>query len=887
MKKTIIFLLSITPVLLFGQAHSWDGKGIKPNGKAHYINVFVNIIYDVHPDTNNTYNNTTYWPPVTDPAMEGINTTAIPTYLLDWMDTVYVPGQMHGTVTRLYGESSFDTLQITGDFMVMNIKESTVLDKGSFNFLYMSVEKMDGFVLDLLGQTPSLSLFTHRPFSDFAYRNYLIRNITRTYGGLNPGSGSSLLGNTLQCVGDGDISTNPTGIVTHEISHGLLGDNSFHTSGGNHRYVDNTKMAFLNIQGGHGLMGAANSGLVGCNGYERWRMHWKHPSSVDYIAARDAANTQSVPSDISMEDGDKTFLLRDFVTYGDAVRIKLPYKDSVTSSNQCIWLENHQVGLNGKLDFLQYSNTESCRPQGTAGIYAYYQIGRDVIEGPSDIVWDNSHRDNLKVIPAEGYYDYRLVPDTYNIACVAYRQIDQAVMRGAANPLCGWNDQEKMLFPEDGENVLYVTREVEPCRIVKNGQNYDNLPFLGDNLDAFSTHAKINMGTNPSTNNAKTCHSRNHSDGIIHAEIAEKNVRTTYLTGLGLEMTPVAGTGNFLVSIRWDDYDITDDCRWTGDIVLKDTAILAMGKTITLAQNRTVAQTTRDAETGLFADRTRWTCEAGSYLRQENASTIRLTEGSSLVFESGSRFVQAFDASMEVGAGCTLRFVDDADVVLRGILEVDSGGVCYMTDTIGMGATARIIVRPGGKLVVDGGTLTSVDSGGMWQGVEVWGHRNRHQTAADQGTLELRNGAVIENALCGVRTGRGSDSLHTTGGIVTAENSTFRNCAKAVEFLPYTDTIADLRHLANSGLTGNSSRYPDVSMKLYPNPTGDILHVEFEGIDDPQGLLTITDLAGVVVLTRECHDPVTRLNVSHLAPGLYVVGFRNEKGVVVRKFVKM
>ena len=76
-------------------------------------------------------------------------------------------------------------------------------------------------------------------------------------------------------------------------------------------------------------------------------------------------------------------------------------------------------------------------------------------------------------------------------------------------------------------------------------------------------------------------------------------------------------------------------------------------------------------------------------------------------------------------------------------------------------------------------------------------------------------------------------------------------------------------------------------VRVYPNPTGDILHVEFEGIDDPQGLLTITDLAGVVVLTRECHEPVIRLNVSHLAPGLYVVGFRNEKGVVVRKFVKL
>ena len=65
------------------------------------------------------------------------------------------------------------------------------------------------------------------------------------------------------------------------------------------------------------------------------------------------------------------------------------------------------------------------------------------------------------------------------------------------------------------------------------------------------------------------------------------------------------------------------------------------------------------------------------------------------------------------------------------------------------------------------------------------------------------------------------------------------------------------------------------------------LHVEFEGTDDLQGTLTVTDLTGVVVLTRECHEPVTQLDVSHLTPGLYVVAFRNEKGVVVRKFVKM
>ena len=81
--------------------------------------------------------------------------------------------------------------------------------------------------------------------------------------------------------------------------------------------------------------------------------------------------------------------------------------------------------------------------------------------------------------------------------------------------------------------------------------------------------------------------------------------------------------------------------------------------------------------------------------------------------------------------------------------------------------------------------------------------------------------------------------------------------------------------------------YPDALMKIYPNPATNTLHVEFEGTDDPQGTITVTNITGVVVLTQECHDPVTQLDVSNLSHGLYVVSFRNEKGVIVRKFVKM
>ena len=798
MRKRILLTLLYVPFIVFGQSHSWDGKGINPKEKLHYLNIFVNIIYDVHPDANNTFNNPDlYWPTITDPSLEGINTAAIPTYLLDWMDTVYVPGQLHGTCTRLYGESSFDSLQITGDFVVVNIKESTILSHGPFK--YYTIRDV---AMDMLSQSNSFTLFGHHNLTDFNAKNVLIRNITKNYGELNPGSGYGGR-NTIQCVGDGDLSTNPTCIVTHEISHGLFGGNAFHTSGGNHRYPDNTVMSFLNLQGGYGLMGAAHSGLVCCNGYERWRMHWKHPQSVDFISARDISNTQSVVSDITKESGNRNFILRDFVTYGDAVRIKLPYKDSVTSSNQYIWLENHQVGSNVKLDFLQYSNIDYnvyCRPRGAAGIYAYYQIGRDVLEGTGNEVWDSFDRDNLRIIPAEGYYDFELIADSYNVNCVSNENQTYAYRRGTQNPLCGGQDQEFQLFPLETDNVLYLSRELEPWRKVVDNQNYDCLPFLGDTLDAFRTHAKINMGTNPSTNNVKTFHSNNHNPSdIISAMCPEKNVQTTYLTGLSIEMTPIQGTGNILVNILWDDYSITNDTRWTGKIALKETAILTAGKTITLAQNRTVAQPTRDPETGLFAGRTRWTCENGSFFRQDSASVLRLTENSSVVFNAGSRYELTKGARLEIKAGCTLSVLQGAKVQLKGTVEVDSGGVLILYDTAKMGALARLIVRPGGKLVVDGGTLTSACPGEMWQGIEVVGDRTKQQHSQYQGMVELKNGATIENAHCGIRTGLREDTVTyaTTGGIILAMDAHFHNNRRAVEINSY----------AHTDLSGNIENY--------------------------------------------------------------------------------
>ncbi len=106
---------------------------------------------------------------------------------------------------------------------------------------------------------------------------------------------------------------------------------------------------------------------------------------------------------------------------------------------------------------------------------------------------------------------------------------------------------------------------------------------------------------------------------------------------------------------------------------------------------------------------------------------------------------------------------------------VDSGATLTVTCTLSFVPQARLIVRPRGKLIVDGETLTSACAGEMWQGIEVVGDRTKHQTAANQGTVILRNNATIENAHCAIKTGLDGNEWLTSGGIVQCTNSSLRN----------------------------------------------------------------------------------------------------------------
>jgi len=81
--------------------------------------------------------------------------------------------------------------------------------------------------------------------------------------------------------------------------------------------------------------------------------------------------------------------------------------------------------------------------------------------------------------------------------------------------------------------------------------------------------------------------------------------------------------------------------------------------------------------------------------------------------------------------------------------------------------------------------------------------------------------------------------------------------------------------------------YPESVLRLYPNPANQMLNVELDGMENPQGVITVMDMAGVVVHAQECYSMVTQLDVSRLKSGIYVVVFRNGNGKIVKKFVKI
>ncbi|MFH1936551.1 MAG: NosD domain-containing protein, partial [Bacteroidota bacterium] len=101
---------------------------------------------------------------------------------------------------------------------------------------------------------------------------------------------------------------------------------------------------------------------------------------------------------------------------------------------------------------------------------------------------------------------------------------------------------------------------------------------------------------------------------------------------------------------------------------------------------------------------------------------------------------------------------------------------------------ARIQVKPGAELIVDGGTLTNTCFT-MWQGIEAWGASDLPQTpVSNQSLVIFTNNATLKNARIGISNcgldRNGNIMWDSVGGVIRTYNSNFHDNYKDIQILP-------------------------------------------------------------------------------------------------------
>jgi len=451
------------------------------------------------------------------------------------------------------------------------------------------------------------------------------------------------------------------------------------------------------VNGNNGVCGKkffvskGNSMTTGnINAWERWFLGW---APLECNGANSDLN-ETTP----LSPGGR-YYLRDFITTGDALRIRLPNTyNPETDTYQYLWLENRQkLSVWDQRDWI-INGAGQPFPVVPAGIMAYVEDmgknkrGTDI----SDI--SRTGANGLKFLSADGNYDllWTGTSSTYNNALWGNPIYDFTQV--APNPTGGQSTFSYLRGSRSASAEIGYSTDpnTAPRNEYFSYSAINNLPtygFTGHNA-RYTRESKIGLDTNPAlTSNPDF-------------DLATQQMKPMHLSGVSVRMSGYS-QGVVTVEVRFNDTDITKDTRWTGNLKVWNVPNAANGYdvnvltgiTLRIDRSRTLTRTILGPN-GDFTNPTRLNIDDKASLNVSARGVLQIGTGSTLFVEESGRLLAHPTAKIEVEAGALLSVQTQAEadalqqynqlrVLLGGRLEVRESG------TVISGRTApNLVVFP-------------------------------------------------------------------------------------------------------------------------------------------------------------------------------------------------
>lgn len=426
-------------------------------------------------------------------------------------------------------------------------------------------------------------------------------------------------------IAEGFTMTYRSGVFVHEVAHVLL--NAPHIMGVNNVVGD----YFYLMSAGWGIMSPISI-FSGFNAWERWYTGFIEPVA-DITSTTDLETNNS-------------FILRDYFTTGDAIRIAIPF-----SGGQYLWLENHTKIH--PLDEHLWAGGSVIKgekiPTTAAGVYAYVEA----IEGSRNTIFSplSNRANGIKVLHAGGNYDYHLYENLPKIrnewggAMASFKRLNE-------NPIAGTNNFYRFPYDKNKDGIINIDpnynasktesyesilrEEIEPDSFI---YTYGSFGVYNEKYEdyggpvAFRDGDYLDMSSNPMPLNYPKYNLR------------EKKLGAYKLNGLALKFSKIENSQDIKVEIRYKQTTLCQNRRWTGTIELPnitgdEQADLEIGKCIKLRLDKSgTVNTNVQTDAGDFIHPTVFTVKKGATLHlRENAKLI-VDENSSLIIEKGASMI--------------------------------------------------------------------------------------------------------------------------------------------------------------------------------------------------------------------------------------------------------